>query len=321
MAVFTELSQEQIAQALSWHLPGHRFAASQPVAAGIENSTWFVTLEAASGPVEMVFTVCEMIAGDALVQVAQLLAFLAAEGLQVAAPRADAEGDRVFHVSGKPAVVVPRAPGQPLSSISTVDAEKVVMFLARLHQTATAFRGARRAIRDPIWVMQQAERLRPLLGTEDGAALPLMLQHYEHFAGSLGAIPSGWGHFDLFVDNVLFHGGRISAVIDFYHACQDAWLLDLATFLNDWCWQVGGGYNTERLQACVAAYEALRPLLPQERALLPAALHAAALRFWLSRQATALLPGYQQQAQTGHACKDPAEMMQRMRAALALGPL
>ncbi len=73
-------------------------------------------------------------------------------------------------------------------------------------------------------------------------------------------LPAGTLHADLFRDNVLFHQGHLSGILDVYFACTDSWLYDLAIVVNDWCCNTDGSLDTPRLQACLNAYQAVRPL-------------------------------------------------------------
>ena len=77
---------------------------------------------------------------------------------------------------------------------------------------------------------------------------------------------------------------RLTGVFDFYFAGTDSWLFDLAVCLNDWAIDLQSGrHDAARADALLAAYGTVRPLTGAERALLPAMLRAAALRFWISR--------------------------------------
>jgi homoserine kinase type II len=112
------------------------------------------------------------------------------------------------------------------------------------------------------------------------------LAYQNHIAqgAAYQALPKGPVHADLFRDNVMFDGDKLTGFFDFYFAGVDTWLFDLSVCLNDWCIDLPTGeHHAERTQAMLDAYQAVRPLRAAERQLLPAMLRAGALRFWISR--------------------------------------
>jgi homoserine kinase type II len=91
-------------------------------------------------------------------------------------------------------------------------------------------------------------------------------------------------HADLFRNNVMFVGERLSGCFDFYFAGWDSWLFDLAVTVNDWCIDLDTGrLDEDRVRALTRAYHAARPFTEAEAAAWQPMLRAAALRFWLSR--------------------------------------
>jgi homoserine kinase type II len=96
-------------------------------------------------------------------------------------------------------------------------------------------------------------------------------------------LPQGVIHADLFPDNVLFLGETLSGLIDFYFACTDTLAFDVAICLNAWCFETDHSYNVTKGKHLLQAYDAVRPLSPEEKAALPMLARGAAMRFLLTR--------------------------------------
>ena len=89
---------------------------------------------------------------------------------------------------------------------------------------------------------------------------------------------------------MLFEADRISAVVDFYYACDGRLLYDLAVTVNDWCSRSDGTLDEAASACLVESYAARRPLQDIEQRHWVAMLRAAALRYWLSRLHDQLFP-------------------------------
>ena len=98
-----------------------------------------------------------------------------------------------------------------------------------------------------------------------------------------GGLQQGIIHADLFPDNVFFLGDRLSALIDFYFACNEALSYDVAVTLNAWCFEADHAFNITKGRALLKGYQSVRPLTPAELDALPLLARGAALRFLLTR--------------------------------------
>jgi homoserine kinase type II len=279
LSVFTPVSEGQLAGWLKNYSVGAPVAL-EPIAAGIENTNYFVTTTQG----RYVLTLFERLPATELPFYLGLMAHLARHGIPCPAPIADL-GDRYLStLNGKPAALVTRLEGASIESPGAAECAELGGLLARMHLAARSYGGYLENPRGPRWWRAAAADVRPFLSAEQAALLDaeLRFQSRHRFAD----LPRAAVHADLFRDNALFSGARLSGVIDFYFAGVDCFAYDLAVCANDWCLvdPLGDRRLEEgRLGALLGAYEAVRPLQAAEREAWPVLLRAAALRFWLSR--------------------------------------
>ena len=91
-------------------------------------------------------------------------------------------------------------------------------------------------------------------------------------------------HADLFPDNVLMRGDRVTGLIDFYFACTDMRAYDLAVMHSAWAFDSAGRpADAEVGRALIAGYESALRLTDGERSAMPVLAEGACLRFALTR--------------------------------------
>jgi len=280
LSVFTPVSESQLAAWLKNYSVGAP-ARLEPIAAGIENTNYFVTTSDGS----YVLTLFEKLTPQELPFYLNLMAHLARAGVEAPAPIPDRTGALFSVLNGKPAGLVIRVDGTQIDAPDVPHCAAVGAALGRLHVAGATYRPRLSNRRGPGWWRQAARAVRPFLDQERNELLAAELKFQAGFGK--GKLPRGAIHADLFCDNVLFVGDRVSGIIDFGFAATDFLAYDLAITVNDWCIADGGDTSGELVPELVAAlidgYQGVRALNADERAQWGALLRAAALRFWLSR--------------------------------------
>lgn len=281
MAVFTEVSPQEAAGLLS-DLDLGALQSMQGCASGIENTNYFVS----SDKGDYVLTLFERLSFTQLPYYLNLMDHLAHKGIPVPAPQANAKGEILHTLKGKPAAVVTRLKGRNQLAPQAADCAQVGAMLARMHIAGQDYGATQPNLRGLDWWTETVPVVRPHLDEAQGALIESELAFQQALASSdaYKLLPHGPIHADLFRDNVMFDGPNLSAFFDFYFAGCDTFGFDIAVCLNDWCIDLDtGALDPVRAQAFVAAYDAERRLTDGELSLLPALLRAAALRFWTSR--------------------------------------
>ena len=306
MAVYTEVSDEDLAGFIASYDVG-ALLSYKGIAEGVENTNYLLHTE--KGPYFLTLYEKRVAPSD-LPFFLGLMEHLANAGLTCPTPVHDKEGRTLRTLAGRPAALVTFLEGVWLRRPQPRHCLEVGKALARLHLAGRGFAGRRaNALGLSGWrplferFKPQADDVAPGLAATIEQELDDLEAHWPT------GLAEGVIHADLFPDNVFFLGDRLSGLIDFYFACNDALAYDIAVTLNAWCFESDHTFNMTKSQALLRGYQSLRPLAPEESAALPLLARGAALRFlltraydWLNTASTALVNR-----------KDPSEFLRRLR--------
>jgi homoserine kinase type II len=285
LAVYTHLGAEDLARLIAQYDVGELVSA-KGIAEGVSNSNWLVETTGAGGSgTRFILTLYERRIDYAdLPYFLDLLDHLASRACPVPRTMHDRSGASFRMEQGKAAALIEFLPGVSPTRPTAAQARSVGAVLAQLHLAARDFPLTRANAMDfaasaAILDACGAARLATI-----NAALPAMLAEADAAAAlDLSALPASQTHTDLFPDNVLMLGDRVTGLIDFYFACTGPMVLDLAVTHAAWCFDAGNRYQPALGTALVEGYESIRPLEPAERALFAGVAKGACLRFVASR--------------------------------------
>lgn len=276
MSVYTTVTREQLSAWLRNYSIGVPMAL-EGILSGIENTNYFVTTTHG----RFVLTLFEKLTRNELPFYLKLMAHLSSHGLPCPKPIANLQNELLGELNTKPAAIVSCLEGRPIAEPEPVHCARVGEVLAEMHLAGTTYPGRLDNLRGASWWAACAPEIYPFLKPADEEMLKSEISYQA--AQSSAGLPRGVVHADLFRDNVLFDGDRVGGFIDFYFACVDSFVYDVAITMNDWCVGVDATLDQVRASALLKAYWSVRPFTDQEHAALPSMLRAGALRFWVSR--------------------------------------
>lgn len=281
MAVFTPVTLADLGTWIT-QFPLGSARSIKGISSGIENSNFFIETDAG----EFVLTIFEILTFEQLPFYLYLMDHLAKKGILVPAPVASNNGKLVNSLHGKPAAIVSKLNGRSQMDPQANHCAQVGAMLAKMHLAGQNFGIHQDNLRGISWWQSTAPKVYPFLDNSQRQLLDAELRLQETYAASpeYQLLPRGPIHADLFRNNVMFEGDRLSGFFDFYFAGCDTFIFDLAVTCNDWCIDLSSQIpDALRTEALLRDYQKVRPLTRPELKAWPTMLRAAALRFWLSR--------------------------------------
>ena len=280
MAVYTEVDEEELIAFLKTYDLGDLLSC-KGIAEGVENSNFYLHAGAGS----FILTLYEKRVAEAdLPFFIGLMEHLAARGLTCPQPVKNRAGSALGRLAGRPAAIVTFLDGYAIHRPDAAHCAALGEALARLHLAGEGFPlrrpnalsvGGWRPLFEPQ--AARADEVAPGLGALVASELDRLERRLPR------GLPDGVIHADLFPDNVFFLGDRVSGLIDFYFACNDALAYDLAVCLNAWCFDADHAFDREKGEALLSAYRRRRPLRADEIEQFPLLARGAAMRFLLTR--------------------------------------
>ena len=183
MSVYTQVSPEELEAWLARYAVGTPTELA-PIAAGIENTNYFVTTTKG----RYVLTLYERLPAEELPFYLNLMAHFAHAGVECPAPEPDRTGAFFSLLNGKPAGLVTRVEGAPIVAPDTEHCAAVGAALARLHIASASYRPRLTNRRGPGWWRQAARAVRPHLDAERNALLAAEIKFQTGYGkGTLAA--------------------------------------------------------------------------------------------------------------------------------------
>ncbi|PZU13501.1 MAG: homoserine kinase [Sphingobium sp.] len=286
MAVYTHVPAEEIDAFLTRYDAG-RLVSAKGIAEGVENSNYLLETTGADGNGHRyILTLYEKRVDQAdLPFFMDLLDHLGARGCLVPRFIADRDGQRLQQLGGRSACLIEFLTGISVTEPTPAQARAAGAALGELHRAARGFGGERRNALDRAgWHDLAAkcgddfDRIAPGLSARVADELAFLDAYWP------ADLPRSVIHADLFPDNVLMLGDRVTGLIDFYFSCTDIRAYDLAVTHSAWVFSHDGAtWHGDRAAALGAGYEGTHGLSDAEREAFPVLCRGAALRFLLTR--------------------------------------
>jgi len=306
MAVYTEVSDDELARFIAGYGLGSLLS-FKGIAEGVENTNYLVHTTGGT----FILTLYERrVEVSDLPFFLGLMEHLSSRGVTCPLPVRDRSGNVLGEIAGRRAALITFLEGVWPKRPKAEHCLELGKALAQMHLAGEGF------------ALRRANALglsgwRPLFDKFKGRTDEICSGVGDLIANELRFLEQAWPtdlpegviHADLFPDNVFFVDDKLSGIIDFYFACNDALAYDIAVCLNAWCFDASSAFEPAKGKALFEGYDSVRPLGDREREAMPILARGAAMRFlltrsydWLNTPKDALV-----------ARKDPADYIRRLK--------
>ena len=281
MAVYTTVDKLTLASFLSAYDIGDLLG-FEGIAEGVENSNYLLHTSKSN----YILTLYEKrVDSSDLPFFIEVMTHLSSKGIDCPLPVPSHAGEILQELMGKPCAVFSFLNGRSYRYPNREKCKALGSSLAKLHLNAEGVKNTRKNALGPASWQSLLDSVSQRAGQIIGNPTQQIVQ--ERLSCILATwpqgLPRGIIHADLFPNNVLFKGDKLSGVIDFYFACDDILAYDIGICLNSWCFDADGSFNLTKSRSLINGYQSIRPLSDAEITAIPILAAGSAMRFFLTR--------------------------------------
>tara|TARA_B100000424_G_scaffold250204_1_gene224710 strand:- start:344 stop:1297 length:954 start_codon:yes stop_codon:yes gene_type:complete len=278
MAVYTHVSSEDLSLFLKDYEIGE-LKEFEGISEGVENTNYKLKTEKNS----FILTIYEdRVEKKDIPFFLEYMFYLSSNGIKCPLPLRN-NNNLFAEILGKPASVLTFLDGKSTLSVTEEQAYQLGLILGQIHNISINLEIKRE---NPLGLDSFPKLIKNSKSTAETFSKDLninMLEEYNRIKSNWPeGLPKGIIHADLFPDNILFHEGQISGVIDFSFSCNDFLSYDLSICINAWCFK-DGEFDISLSRNLLKGYQKERKLSNAEIEKLPILCSGSALRFLLTR--------------------------------------
>ena len=202
-------------------------------------------------------------------------------------PQKSKAGNYSINIKNKPASIVSFVEGKDKNKLKIKDCYKIGKNVAKLHITSKKIKLHRKnSMSLEKWpkILNKIDNKSRIINPNLNYFMKeTLLEVKNKWPKNL---PSGIIHGDLFIDNIFFNKNKFHGYIDFYFACNDFLMYEIAICINALCFDKKNGkfiFNKKKSKNLIKGYSKIRKLSQREKKSLNILCKGAALRYLLTR--------------------------------------
>ncbi len=202
-------------------------------------------------------------------------------------PQRNRKGGFLIKIKNKTASIVSFVEGKDKSQLNAKNCYEIGKNIAKLHKASKKIK----LYRKNSLSLKDWPKLLNKIGNKSKIISPnlssLMKNSFHQIKNKWPKnIPNGIIHADLFIDNIFFKKNKFHGYIDFYFACNDFLMYEIAICINALCFDKKNNkflFNKKKSTNLIKGYSKIRKFSEKEKKSLNVLCKGAALRYLLTR--------------------------------------
>ena len=202
-------------------------------------------------------------------------------------PQRNKKGSFLIKIKNKTTSIVSFVEGKDKLKLNTNNCYEIGKNIAKLHKASKKIKLYRKnslSLKEwPKLLNRIGNKSKTISPSLDGLMKNSFLQIKNKWPKNL---PYGIIHADLFIDNIFFKKNKFHGYIDFYFACNDFLMYEIAICINALCFDKKNNkfiFNKEKSSNLIKGYSKIRRFSEKEKKSLNVLCRGAALRYLLTR--------------------------------------